>query len=70
MPDSNDKLDLDADLVRKMAKLLEETGLREIEYSEGEKRIRVSNARSTDSGTNPAAHAPCSARRRLITASR
>ena len=32
--------DLDPDLVRKIAKLLEETGLGEIEYAEGDKRIR------------------------------
>jgi acetyl-CoA carboxylase biotin carboxyl carrier protein len=32
---------VDADLVRKLAELLRETGLGEIEYAEGEKRIRV-----------------------------
>jgi acetyl-CoA carboxylase biotin carboxyl carrier protein len=34
------KFDLDTDFVRKLAKLLEETGLSEIEYAEGEKKIR------------------------------
>jgi acetyl-CoA carboxylase biotin carboxyl carrier protein len=34
--------DLDAEFVRTMAKLLEESGLTEMEYSEGERRIRLS----------------------------
>ena len=33
--------DIDGDLVRKLAGLLDETGLTEIEFAEGEKRIRV-----------------------------
>jgi len=33
--------DIDGDLVRKLAELLRETGLSEIEFAEGEKRIRV-----------------------------
>lgn len=33
--------DLDAEFVRKMALLLQETGLTEMEYSEGERRIRL-----------------------------
>jgi acetyl-CoA carboxylase biotin carboxyl carrier protein len=33
--------DVDGDLVRKLATLLEETGLTELEYSSGERRIRV-----------------------------
>ncbi len=36
--------DLDAEFVRIMAKLLEESGLTEMEYSEGERRIRLSRA--------------------------
>lgn len=36
--------DIDGDFVRKLAGLLEETGLNEIEYAEGERRIRVSRA--------------------------
>ncbi|MFM2041510.1 MAG: acetyl-CoA carboxylase, biotin carboxyl carrier protein [Pseudomonadota bacterium] len=36
--------ELDAEFVRKMAELLTETGLTEIEYSEGEKRIRLTKA--------------------------
>jgi acetyl-CoA carboxylase biotin carboxyl carrier protein len=39
MPNSS-KFDLDSDFVRKLAKLLEETGLSEIEYAEGDKKIR------------------------------
>lgn len=35
------KFDVDADLVKKLAGLINETGLSEIEYAEGEKRIRV-----------------------------
>lgn len=36
-----DKLSIDPDLIRKLAELLKETGLGEIEYSEGERRVRV-----------------------------
>lgn len=36
------KLDLDPALVKKLAKLLEETGLSEIEYAEGDMKIRAS----------------------------
>ena len=46
MPNKN-ALTVDGDLVRALAALLEETGLSEIEYAEGEKRIRV--ARGTSS---------------------
>ena len=35
------KFDVDSDLVRKLASLINETGLTELEYSEGEKRIRL-----------------------------
>jgi acetyl-CoA carboxylase biotin carboxyl carrier protein len=55
MPDKDkkdDKFDLDTHLVRKLAKLLEETGLGEIEYSEGDKRIRIATPAVA------AAHAP------------
>ena len=33
--------DIDDDLIRKLAGLLEETGLAEIEYAEGDRRLRV-----------------------------
>ena len=36
--------DIDGDLVRRLAALLEETGLTEIEYAAGEQRVRVSRA--------------------------
>lgn len=35
------KLTIDPDLIRRLAELLKETGLGEIEYSEGERRVRV-----------------------------
>ncbi len=37
---ATDKFDIDISAVRKLAKLLEETGLSEIEYAEGNKKIR------------------------------
>jgi len=47
--------DLDAEFVRTMAKLLEESGLTEMEYSEGERRIRLS--RTTPRAVYPAGFA-------------
>jgi len=44
MPNNSSKFDLDSDFVRKLAKLLEETGLSEIEYAEGDKKIRCAVA--------------------------
>ncbi|MFY9288258.1 MAG: acetyl-CoA carboxylase biotin carboxyl carrier protein [Alphaproteobacteria bacterium] len=41
------KFDLDTAFVKKLAKLLEETGLSEIEYAEGDKKIRCAVARGT-----------------------
>jgi acetyl-CoA carboxylase biotin carboxyl carrier protein len=35
------KLDVDPDLIRRLAELLRETGLAELEITEGEKRLRV-----------------------------
>jgi len=37
----SDKFDVDADLVRKLSDLLAETGLGEIEYEDGGRRIRI-----------------------------
>jgi acetyl-CoA carboxylase biotin carboxyl carrier protein len=37
----SDPFDIDADLVRKLADLLNETGLAEIEFEDGGKRVRV-----------------------------
>lgn len=39
------KFELDPDFVRRLAKLLEETGLSEIEYAEGDKKIRCAVTR-------------------------
>jgi len=39
------KFELDPDFVRSLAKLLEETGLSEIEYAEGDKKIRCAVTR-------------------------
>ena len=36
-----EKLQIDPDLIRQLADLLKETGLGEIEYAEGERRVRV-----------------------------
>jgi acetyl-CoA carboxylase biotin carboxyl carrier protein len=53
------KFEVDADLVRQLADLLEETGLSEIELGDGEQRVRV--ARGAVAGTVHAAPAPASA---------
>lgn len=50
------KFDVDGDLVRKLAALLEETGLVELELASGENRIRV--VRSTGAATAAVAPAP------------
>jgi acetyl-CoA carboxylase biotin carboxyl carrier protein len=47
--------DIDGDLIRKLAGLLEETGLTEIEFSEKDRRIRVTR------GGGPAAYAAINA---------
>jgi acetyl-CoA carboxylase biotin carboxyl carrier protein len=55
------KFDLDSDFIRKLAKLLEETGLSEIEYAEGDKKIRCAVTRGgtfVQSAPAPAAAAP------------
>ena len=58
MPNKND-LTVDGDLVRSLAALLEETGLSEIEYAVGERRIRV--ARHAGAVNVVAAAAPSAA---------
>ncbi len=47
--------ELDTDFVRKLAVLLKETGLSEIEYAEGDKSIRVASHPSTVQVTAPVA---------------
>lgn len=54
----NKKIDVDDKLIKKLAKLLDETGLSEIEYGEGEVSIRVSKGGtmiSHNAGPSPAA---------------
>ncbi|MEQ8966702.1 MAG: acetyl-CoA carboxylase biotin carboxyl carrier protein [Azospirillaceae bacterium] len=54
--------DIDGDLVRKLAGLLEETGLTEIEFSSGERAIRVTKAAQAAAAPAPApAAAPAAA---------
>jgi acetyl-CoA carboxylase biotin carboxyl carrier protein len=64
MPNGN-KFDLDSDFVRKLAKLLEETGLSEIEYAEGDKKIRCAistgHVVQTVAAPAPVATAPAAA---------
>ena len=60
MPNKND-LTVDGDLVRALAALLEETGLSEIEYAVGEKRIRVARAGAPVSVVASASTAPLAA---------
>jgi acetyl-CoA carboxylase biotin carboxyl carrier protein len=52
------KFDLDIDAVRKLAKLLEETGLSEIEYAEGDRKIRCVGLRAQTVVAAPVAAAP------------
>ena len=58
MPNRSD-LPIDSDLVRTLAALLDETGLTEIEYSVGDRRIRVARTVAAPTSTvNVAAPAP------------
>jgi len=53
------KLDIDEKLLRKLAEILTETGLTEIEYEAGDQRIRVARgAVAVASHHAPLAHAP------------
>jgi acetyl-CoA carboxylase biotin carboxyl carrier protein len=52
---------VDGDLVRTLAALLEETGLTEIEYAMGERRIRVVRGRFTAPAVTVAMPAPAAA---------
>ena len=54
--------EIDEALIRRLAALLEETGLGEIEYAEGERRIRVTGRSGTASPAAPASAAPAPAR--------
>jgi acetyl-CoA carboxylase biotin carboxyl carrier protein len=56
------ELTVDGDLVRALAALLHETGLREIEYAEGDRRIRVvRDAPEAAASARPIAAAPAPA---------
>lgn len=51
--------DIDGDLIRKLAELLQETGLTEIEFAEGQQRIRVTRAAAVQAAVAaPAPAAP------------
>lgn len=50
------KFDVDSDLVRKLASLLEETGLGEIEYEAEGQRVRVAKPAVAGPAPNPAAN--------------
>lgn len=50
----DEKFDIDADLVRKLADLLAETGLGEIEYEDAGKRIRVATPGAVPANVPPA----------------
>ena len=70
-------LEIDDDLVRHLAALLEETGLSEIEYAIGDKRVRVARNNATPSPVShagdqpqeaPAANEPEIVHRSIVTA--
>jgi len=52
------KLDVDEALIRKLADLLKETGLNEIEYESGQHRIRVNRGQAHGAVLAPAAAPP------------
>lgn len=52
------KFAVDPDLIRKLAEILNETGLGEIEYAEGDKRIRVVRPVAASSTAIVAPHPP------------
>ncbi len=68
MPAKNDKVEFGPSnaTVRRLAKLMEETGLTEIEYQEGTKRLKL--GRGTLTAAAPAASAPVSAAKPAPTA--
>ena len=55
------KFDLDIEAIRKLAKLLTETGLSEIEYAEGDRKIRCVGPRAQTVVAAPVAAAPVAA---------
>jgi acetyl-CoA carboxylase biotin carboxyl carrier protein len=55
------KFEMDTDFIRKLAAILEETGLGEIELSDGERKIRVARPATVASPAAPIAVAPVTA---------
>lgn len=55
------KLAIDPDLIRALASLLEETGLGEIEYAEGDRRVRVARPVAAATTTVVSTGAPAAA---------
>lgn len=55
------KFDVDADMIRRLAGLIDETGLTEIEYDDGTRRIRVARGLSSAPAPAPAYAAPATA---------
>ena len=55
------KFEMDTDFVRKLAEILDETGLGEIEFADGERRIRVARPTVTALLHPVAAAAPAAA---------
>ncbi|MDD3029276.1 MAG: acetyl-CoA carboxylase biotin carboxyl carrier protein [Alphaproteobacteria bacterium] len=58
MPQKTSKFDIDMASIRKLAKLIEETGLSEIEYAEGDRKIRCVGPRVNAVVPAAAAQAP------------
>ena len=52
------KFEMDTDFIRKLAAILEETGLGEIELSDGERKIRVARPTTIAAPATPIAMAP------------
>ena len=55
------KFEMDTDFIRKLAAILEETGLGEIELSDGERKIRVARPTTVAAPAAPIAVAPMAA---------
>jgi len=55
------KFEMDTDFIRKLAAILEETGLGEIELSDGERKIRVARPATVAAHATPIAVAPVAA---------
>src|SRR5436190_11692598 len=52
------KFEMDTDFIRKLAAILEETNLGEIEMADGERRIRVARPKTVSAAVAPIAMAP------------